>query len=569
MTEINPSCALDPRRLAIALALCGVVLAGQALAGPGDLLAHARAAALQDSHAVALRAYSELLAVEPALRDSLAPEIAAQLTWAGRYDEAIAEYQWFLGLHRDRIDAWLGRALAESWGGRTRAALVSYRQVLSLDPANRGARLGEARMLSWLGRLEDSQRSYRAQLRADPQDAEAWLGLAQVCAWQGENRRAREICQAVLERRPIAPDWAGLVWPKEPGIENLPGQGLPAAGGEIPAGAWELLALACRWSGRDDLALAALGAADEAGQESPAARRLEQDLRAHWVPRVTTALDVSLDSDDFAARSLRFEGEVPIRHRARMRLGVVDGRFDRPGATPQYDRWLYLGAEHRFSEPWYYSGQVRVQIDRPEGADYVPLEASLNGIWTPTDRLRVDLGASRATIFTFEYLPERVIAVQSGIGCTWRMPHALSLAGAFDYIDYSDDNERVQGRAGLRWLTRPRRTRLELEAGSLFQDTRRWSGHGYWCPDENRAHFLRLGLELPLLRGIGLTGSLETGLGREAHGDWSAYTAYGLGAVGQLGRTRIEGRFGHSGPSERVREGYRLDAGSIAISVGL
>lgn len=556
-------------RIALCAAVCAAILCGPARGGSEELLSRARAAAAQDSHAVALSIYDAILAQEPALRDALAPEIAAQRTWAGRYDEALVEFQWFLARHPERDDVRLVRALAESWSGRTREALESYRLVLSSDPTSRDALLGEARMLSWSGELEASRRRYRARIGSDPQDADAWLGLAQAFAWEGEHRRARSICSALIEGRPIGPDWAGPVWAEEGGRDPVPGEGRAPHGGVVPGGAWEVLALACRWSGRDDLALETLASAEKAGRASPATRRLAGDIRRRWRPRAISTLDVARDSDDFASSSVRVEGEVPFRHRGRLRAGIQENRFDRPTSAREEERWLLLGLEGRLSEPWHGSVQVRSQTERPAGADDLPVEVSVGAIWTPTDRLRADLGASRTAIFTYEMKPERVIAAQAGIGATWRIPGWTVVAGACDYTSYSDDNERLQARAGLRWVFRPGRARLEMEAASLYQDARRWTGHGYWCPERNRYHSVRLGLELPLPRGIALTGSFETGPGREARGDWAFHNGYGVGLAGELGPLRIEGRFGHAGPAERLREGYSRDVASVVLAVGM
>jgi Flp pilus assembly protein TadD len=516
------------RTIGIRWIACTICLAGTAcLNAPrvqatiGDphtatLLNEAAVASRKDDHAAAIAAYRAVIQIDPALRDSVGLGLASQLTWSGRYDEAIAELEWILSRHPDRVDARFSLALAQSWSGRTKDALETYRKILLIDPANRDASLGEARMLSWLGRPAEAIRLYEKLVDRDPDFADGWIALAQ----------------------------------------------------------------AQNWAGRADLALRSLASLDKNGRATDGSRGMERDIRGAWVHRVTTSADFSNDSDRFHASSIRLEVETPLRYRGRLRFGTVQGRFSKAGEKTRFEHGLSVSNDVRIATPLWITGSVQLQTDRPAGtemsralgiptrANYTPLTGGLSAVWNPADRWRVDAGLSRFAIFTYEMYPDRITGWQYGAGVTWQTPFPPTFVIAGDRAVYSDDNDRVNLRSLLRWVPRHRNPRVSVEGGTAYQDSRRWTGHGIWNPDRSRAHFGRLDLEQEIHPGVVIRTGIDTGWGREGgSGPFRPYAAYGGALIVQGHGLRIEGNAGHSGPYERARNGYRRTYGALMMGV--
>jgi tetratricopeptide (TPR) repeat protein len=470
-----------------------------------SLLRSAREAEHADRHADAIGSLRGALAREPGLRDSLAPELATQLTWAGRYDEALDEFRRILALHPDRPEIWRTRALAEAWAGHTEEALASYREILRLRPGEPGARLGEARMLSWMGRSGESLRRYQDLAREDPGFVDAWLGMAQVHDW----------------------------------------------------------------SGRPDLALADLEQGRREGIGSPELLRMERRIRGEWRPRVSALWDHAADSDRFSGQSMRLEGELPLGQRGRLRAGTSRGWYDRPGDPARHDQWAMLGGEWRFSTQWFARAAAQAQLDRPAGARYDPWNGDLAAVWTPSARLRVDLSSARFTPFTFEVYPDRVRATSAGIGVTGHPVPAGDLVVALDRTNDSDDNRLVQARVLGRLTARARQPRARVEAGVIYRDSRRWTGHGIWNPDRNRVEYARGELSAEARRGLIGDLFLEPGFGKEGTAASKPYLAFGAGVTWLWRSLRLEARAAHYGPYDRTLRGYRRSWESLSVSTGL
>ncbi len=469
-----------------------------------SLLTAARRASRADEHAAAIAAFRRLLERDPQARDSLAPELGAQLTWAGRYREALDELGWFLQRHPDRSDIWSLRALAGAWSGHPAEALRDYRRARRADPSDLGAWRGEARMLAWLGESDESRREYEKLLEAHPGDSHGWVDLARLH----------------------------------------------------------------HWNGRPDLALAALDQAEAREPASEAARDLRAEVTEPWRPRATATWGWAEDSDDFSSRSWRLEVEIPVAFRGHLRGGWLGNQFRRESFGRQQDGWLFVSGDYRMSTPFLVSGGLQVQLDRPDQAGYVPLTGDLNLGWFAHDRLRADLSGSHFALFTFETYPGRVSGNQVGGGITWRSPGFVTLTGAGDYTDYSDNNERVQLRAAGRWGTRPWGARLDLTAGVAWRDTRRWTGHGIWNPDRNEVWHLRSDVGRNLAGSLWADAFVEWGWGKEGRAPLTPYHSAGGGLSWTIGGIRLDARAAHYGPYERIRAGYKRDSASLGISRG-
>ena len=104
----------------------------------------------------------------------------------------------------------LDEARLLSWAGRLNESIADYDVLLALDPNQREARLGRARVLVWAGRYAAADSAYASILAADSNDVDALLGLARLRHDQGRQRSAAEQVSRVLSLDPESRDAATL-----------------------------------------------------------------------------------------------------------------------------------------------------------------------------------------------------------------------------------------------------------------------------------------------------------------------------------------------------------------------
>lgn len=504
-----------------------------------EMLEQAREASRRDDHGTAIQLYRDVVRADPAMRDSVAAALASQLTWAERYEEAIAEFLRLLERDPDRIDSWRTLALAQSWSGDTDGALRSFKRIRELDPEDRAARLGEARMNSWLGRSTRALRQYQGLVDGDPEDHHAGLGLAQLHNWRGDHRKAWRMYEEILQ----------------------------ADSTREGSGPWEGLALARNWSGRADLALDALAVSRSLGLESESSVNLEREILRQWPGRIETASDWSSDSDEFSAMIVRLETEAPFRHSGRVRFGFLREWFDQPGERSHADIWLRASGDYRPATFLAVRAALAACVDPPARSDHTPLHADVGTTWLPADRWRLDLSYSRVTIFTYPVYPSRISADLVGGALDFRPHYLTTLILSADRISYSDDNSRWSLRAwGRRWaLQRP--VRAWIMGGVHAMDFDRWSGNGYWSPQDYRACYARLELEQDPFPGLTLLAGCDGGFAREERASLSPYFSYYGGAVLRWRGLRLEGRAGHADANLDTGRGYERTYASISAGV--
>ncbi len=229
-------------RLVIALvtmifALCSIIMAQDSV---GKLQEGNRA---RDAGRLseAERIYRSLLD-DPAVDEAARGALAQVLSWQGKFDDAIGQYQELRkrypqqSLNADiglaRCYAWSGRfrqavdvaergladdpdnpdlllllGQVESWAGHTKRSIVAFDRLLEKDPGNRKALLGRARALSWSGSFVEAERQFRAILSEDPDDVEASVALVHNLIWMGRYKDAREVYEGIneenLDRRDV------------------------------------------------------------------------------------------------------------------------------------------------------------------------------------------------------------------------------------------------------------------------------------------------------------------------------------------------------------------------------
>ncbi len=500
------------------------------------MLEQAREASHRDDHATAIELYRDVIRADPAMHDSVAAGLASQLTWAGRYEEAIGEFSRLLERNPNRIEAWRGLALAQSWSGDTKGALRSFGKIRELDPGDRAARLGEARMNSWLGRSTRALRQYESLVHDYPGDRDAALGLAQLHNWRGDHRKSWRMYEELLEA-----DSTG--------------------GGSGP---WEGLALARDWTGRADLALEALSVPRSLGLESESSMKLERQILRRWPVRIETASDWSIDSDEFSSMTVRLETEAPVRHRGRLRFGFQRERFEQPGERSHTDIWLRASGDYRPATFLAVRGALASCVDPPAGSDHTPVHADAGATWLPADRLRLDLSYSRFTIFTYPVFPDRVSADLIGGALDFRPHYLTTLILSADRISYSDDNSRWSLRGWGRWWVLHRPLRAWVMAGAHAMDFDRWTGNGYWSPQDYRAFYGRLEIEQDPMTGLTLLAGTDGGYAAEGSGSLSPYFSWYGGAVWRWRGLRLEGRAGHADSNLETGRGYERTYASIS-----
>lgn len=502
-----------------------------------EMLEQARQAAHTDDHVLAIRLYRDIVQADPAMRDSVSAGLASQLTWAGLHEEAVDEFLWILERQPNRIDAWRTLALAQSWSGDTAGALRSYARIRELDPQDREARLGEARMNSWLGRSTMALRQYEGLVDEDPGDRQARLGLAQLHNWRGDHRRAWRMYEAIL-------------------LGDSIGAG---------SGPWEGLALARNWAGRADLALDALDVSRSLGLESESSARLGSEIRRQWPGRIAASSDWSRDSDDFSSVIVRLETEAPLRYSGRIRVGFIREWFDQPGQRSHTDIWLRASGDYRPATFVAARAAMSVCVDPPARSDHTPVHADVGASLLPADRWKLDLTYSRFTIFTYPMFPTRVTADMVGGSLDFRPHYLTTVIVNADRVSYSDDNDRWSVRAWIRRWALHRPARIWVMAGAHAMDFNRWTGNGYWAPQDYRACYARLELEQDPAPGLTLLAGCDGGYAREGTASMSPYFSYYGGAVWGWRGLRLEGRGGHADTNLETGRGYKRTYAGLAV----
>lgn len=97
---------------------------------------------------------------------------AQVLSWSGKFEEAISEYQQVLQSVPDNFDAALGLAQSLSWQGQHEKALELFEAILQRRPGNRDALLGKAQILYWTGSIEKALAVLETMRETWPEDRE-------------------------------------------------------------------------------------------------------------------------------------------------------------------------------------------------------------------------------------------------------------------------------------------------------------------------------------------------------------------------------------------------------------
>lgn len=502
----------------------------------------ARQAARAERHDQAIATFRVAIAAAPERRREWLLELADELTWSGRLDEAIALYQEGAATNvpTDEVRARIGLARALSWDGQHSKAIAEYDRVLARDPAHRDAGLGRAQVLSWSERHADAVAQYQAVLSHHPGDADALRGRGRVESWRGRHRAAIDQMQSLLKDRPEDRE------------------------------ATLILADSLNWMGRPD--------------------RAEDVLRAHSSldPSHARASEVL---DDLVARR-RPETRVDFRTYNRSdKLDITEvalsARFHFDGAHsyfgPRYSSTIYspangpveeievrrpgFEARYRFSDAFDWHGSAFVDMIETRGApgDHSPVTYDTYVTFLPNDFVRFDVGASKWIFDSEEALVAGLSASQVSASMDVAVTDRTRLSARVSEADYSDGNERSwwQIQADRRVLNSPRVTLGYRYTGFDFE---RPGQRGYYNPDLQHTNEL-------IVQAYGALGKnvywdFRSALGYEVEdpGESRTIGAGGVSLTWSL-NPRVDLEFGFDYSSSRTQSttGFERSIGRVTL----
>lgn len=394
----------------------------------------ARAAARTDQHEAAIANFRQAMAAAPERRREWLLELADQLTWAERLDEAITLYrEGALAANTDEgRRARLGLARALSWNGDHAGAIAEYQGLLARDAGDRDAGLGLAQVLSWDNRHGAATLQYEAVLRDHPGDHDALRGLARVESWRGRHRDAAARMIEFLQQRPNDRE------------------------------ATIILAESLAWMGRPDRAARVLRehlAADPGHARAAALlAAIEDELR----PEASVDWREFERSDDLAISEAALAARFPLADGR----GYFGPRYSyaryRPGRGPVEEIEVQrpgLEAQYRISDALDWHGAAFVDSIETHGAEGDHSVGTFETYFTywPNDLVRFDVGASRWAFDSEEALRAGLTATEGGASVDISPDDRTRLSLRASWADYSDGNERTwwQFQAERRILRQP------------------------------------------------------------------------------------------------------------------
>jgi tetratricopeptide (TPR) repeat protein len=127
---------------------------------------------------------------------------AETLTFAKRWNDALAIYNQLIAADPNDADAILGKARVYNYSDQLEQAEPLYRQVLQLEPENRIARVELADVLMRRNNWQESITLYRAAVKQDPTNLMTRVELARVLRYNRQFDESGSILNAVLETDP-------------------------------------------------------------------------------------------------------------------------------------------------------------------------------------------------------------------------------------------------------------------------------------------------------------------------------------------------------------------------------
>lgn len=447
------------------------------------LLQQADRAAREDRHFEAIAKYELYLSQAPAERDLVLPRLGRQYLWAEQPERAAALLGEYLQRHED-CGVRLHHALALSWAERMRPARDAYRRLGRSCPEFADqARQGEARVLRWMDRPLDAARLY-----GQGDGAEAKIGLALVELALDNNRAARAQFSALLES------------------------------GHANASVLEGVASAELRLGDPQAASTRLTQAAEAGLRNRWLHELSEHIRLLPRPAVFAESTFFRDGDGTTRHTYELAASHGLGLRSRASLSAGAASLSAPRRQAIHATWGGAGWERRTGDSLAFNGNLRYSDFGRAG--FRPVTGELNAVFTPADRLRVDLSAARVLIAdNMNALEHRLAGFFMGAGVDLRATPLITLSAALDTTAWNDGNRRTRYRATLqhRFQGVPRVT---LSWPTLFQTYDRGFSFALFSPRRYVETGGAVNVYARRARHWNLSGYARIGTLRESGGHW-------------------------------------------------
>jgi tetratricopeptide (TPR) repeat protein len=455
------------RSITIPFALVGASCAAAAedqAQSPDQIASAAREAARNNQHDAAIAAFRQAMAMAPDRRTDWLLELADQLTWSGKLDEAIALYREAVAFDdpgKSRA-ARIGLARALSWQGKHGQSIEEYGRILARDPSDLEAGLNRAEVLTWANRLGAAVAAYDAVLQQHPGNMDALRRKARLLSWRGRHREAIKMLDPVLAERGSDRD-AALV-----------------------------TAESYAWMGRPDRAEQLLRKQLAADTGDSRAAQLLEKLELNRRPAARADLRVFDQSDDLEITQI----DVETRFSFAQGRGAVGPRFSRsiyrPPSGP-IDRIIVdrpgLRANYRLSDTVDWNGSIALDRIRTRGlsSDRETVTYETYITFTPVDRLRIDIGSSRWTFDSEATLTQGLVATQANGSADFNIDENTRVSLRGSWTDYSDGNNRTywQFQADRRISQNPRVIVSYRYTGFDFSEPGK---NGYYNPDRFHSH---------------------------------------------------------------------------------
>lgn len=422
-------------------------------------------AASEDRHAESIVAYQRALDLDPSLRPNLLASLGRQYLWAGDAVRAATLLAEFVAANPDSpCDVRNDYGLALSWSDQPDSAVTVLERVAN----------------------ECSTEANTARLR-----------LAAVYRWQGNHTRAGELYDTVIatgdaEQVTAARVGLGYVALLRDYNRAAARQFADIDGREAAEGH----AIALARMGEFDAARALVASSPDTELSDQMA-----DLRDYMqrLSRSELRSDVTAyrDADGTAYTSVAAHASRAIGLVGRAGIGL--SQWSLSGAAAEPDGFGISGdVDYRFSRA--VAAQARVGRALARGDVPDRWTGELNAVVTPSDAIRIDVGAARITVM------DNVAAVMDGlagthvsIGTDIRLTPAVTAVAAADATDWSTGNVRTRLRGALRWRTSASGAPLTLELPVLLQRYDEPMPYVFFSP----AEYLELGPSANLELGSG------------------------------------------------------------------
>lgn len=138
----------------------------------------------REDHPAAFAAYDAVVRADSAYNTRALFRVGLLHAWADRFGPALSALRLYARLENDP-EGRTALARTYAWAGRYDQAIAQYDTVLRNAPASRDAVLGRATAFAWAGRLGEAESAVRPWVEANPRDADAWVSLGQFRQWRG------------------------------------------------------------------------------------------------------------------------------------------------------------------------------------------------------------------------------------------------------------------------------------------------------------------------------------------------------------------------------------------------